>query len=61
MVEVRVGDHDRVEPGGIEREWNPVPFAKLLHTLEESAIQQHRRPIGFDQVTAAGHGTDTTE
>ena len=61
MIEVRMGKHDRVDGGRLDRERRPVAFAQLLVALEQPAVDEHAVPAGFDQVTGAGHGAGGAE
>ena len=54
MVDVRVGDHDRVEAARIERRLTPVAQPQLLESLEQAAVEQHAAPARGHQVHGAG-------
>lgn len=54
VVEVRVRDHHRVDPGRIDGERIPVPLAQQLVALEEAAVDEDSRASGVDQVAGSG-------
>ena len=53
--------HDRVDRRRVHREHLAVPQAQPLHTLVETGIDQHPRPIGLDQELAARHCAGRTQ
>jgi hypothetical protein len=56
MVEVAVGQHDRVQAGRRHRERRPVAQAQGLVALEQAAIDQHPCASCVEEVARAGHG-----
>ena len=61
MVEVRMGQHDRVELRRIEPERDPVPDRLVGAALEHPTIDQDLRSIGGDEELRAGDGGGPTE
>ena len=50
VVKVGVRDHDGVDARRIDRQWLPVEFPKVLHPLEQAAIQQDSLLAALQQV-----------
>ena len=61
MVEVGVGQDDRVEVRRVEAERDPVADRLVGAALEHPAIDQDPRPVGLDQELGAGDGRGATE
>lgn len=57
MVQMRVGQDDRVDAGRVERQGGPVPKAKLLQALEQSAVDEHTMVADIQQMFGAGDRT----
>ena len=55
VIEVRVGQNDRVERGWGDREVLPVAKPQLLQPLEQPAIEEDARAVVFEEVFRAGH------
>jgi hypothetical protein len=51
VIDVRVGQEDRVERRWIERQLRPVPLTELLEPLEESAVDEEPGTLRLNQVT----------
>jgi hypothetical protein len=47
VIDMRVGQNDRVQGFGVHRRFLPVPQAKLLHALEEPAVDEDSLPRRF--------------
>ncbi len=54
MVEMRMGQYDDIEVGGIETRMGPVSKAKLLVSLEQSAIDKNSSIANLEQIPRAG-------
>ena len=50
VVEVGVGEDDRVDARRVDRQRLPVPFAQLLEPLEQPAVDQHTVCARLDQI-----------
>ena len=61
MVQVRVGEDDRVELGRLEGERDPVADRLVGAALEHAAVDEHPRSIGRQQELRAGHGGRATQ
>jgi uncharacterized phosphosugar-binding protein len=61
MVEVGMGQYDRVDFSRVHRQRVPVAQAQLLEALEQAAIEQHLAGAGCQQVFGAGHGAGGAE
>jgi predicted GNAT family acetyltransferase len=62
VVQVGMRQHYLVEGLPIERRWwLPVATAKARKAVEQTAVQQHLRGTGVDQVFATRDGADTAE
>ena len=55
MVEVGMGQQDRVDPGRIVGQRNPVANRLVRAALEHPAVDQDRGPVRREQVLRAGH------
>ena len=60
VIDVRVGDDYRVNPGRIERRLCPIAFTQFMSALKQTAIDQHPRAICFEQVFRAGDRTGSS-
>ena len=60
MVDMRMGEAERVDAGGLEREAAVVEFALGLGPLEHAAIDQHASGCRFEQEAGARHGLGGT-
>ena len=54
VVEVRMGEQQEVDAGGIEAERLRVLFDKLALPLEKAAVDENPLPRAFDQVAGTG-------
>ena len=61
MVEMGVGQQDRVELGRLERERDPVPDRFVRAALEHPAVDQDPGAIGDEQELRAGDGGRAAE
>jgi len=61
MVEVRVGDEDRVKLGRVVPERDAVPDRLVRRALEHPAVDQDLRAGGREQEAGAGDGARATE
>ena len=61
VIDVGMGQHDRVNALRWDRERRPVLEAQALRTLEQSAIDQHPTGGSLEQRLAAGHGLSTSD
>ena len=61
MVDVGVGEHDRVDGLGRDRQRLPVAQAQLLESLEQAAVHQNGRVAMAQQVFGTGHGAGGTQ
>ena len=61
MVEVRVGEDDGVDRGGVDRQRLPVALAQLLETLKQPAVDEDAMAVHLEQVLRAGHGAGGAE
>ena len=59
VIDVRVGEDDRIDAAGIDRELGPVLQAQGLQTLEQSAVDEDFAPTELEQVARAGDGART--
>ena len=55
VVDVRMGQDERVERARIKREWGPVAQAQLLVALEQAAVDEHAACARSDEMFRAGH------
>ena len=56
MIEVGVGEDDRVDGCRGHREGLPVPQAQLLEALKQTAVDQNPAPVHLEQMLGPGHG-----
>jgi hypothetical protein len=61
VIDVRVGDHHRVDRPGVDREGRPVPFPQLLEALVEPAVDEHPGGGGVDEELAPRDGAGASE
>ena len=54
MIEMRMGEDDCVHVGRADRQWMPVARAKILETLEESAIHEYAFAADFEKMFGTG-------
>jgi hypothetical protein len=54
VVEVRMGEEEEIDAGGVEAERLRVFFDKLALPLEEAAVDENTLPSAFDQVAGTG-------
>src|SRR5260370_1287098 len=55
VIDMRMSDDYRINQRGVEGRLLPVAFAQFTHALEQAAVDQHPRAIGFDQILRAGY------
>ncbi len=55
VIQMRMGQDDRVNFGRTDRKRFPVPKAQLLETLEQTAVHQHIFGTRGDQIFGPGH------
>ena len=60
VVDVRVCDQNGIERTGIEGRVLPVTFAQFLQALEQTAVDEHSRLAGFNQIFRSGDGPYAT-
>ena len=56
VVEMRVGENDVVDGGGIHRKPGPVPLSQGGQTLIETGVDEDPGVGAFEQEAATGHG-----
>ena len=61
MVEVSMGEHHRVQTGGRNREWGPVPTPQRGDALVEACVDQHPPSTSLDEEAAPGDRAGGTE
>ena len=61
VIEVRVGDHHRVDALGRHRERGAVALAEHLIALEEPAVDQDPSVRGLDEIAGSRDGVGRTE
>ena len=61
MVQVCVGQDDRIELARVERERDPIPDRLVRAALEHPAVDEHARPFGDEQELGTGDGGRATE
>ena len=61
MVEVGVGQQDRIELARVERERDPVADRLVRAALEHPAVDEDPRPVGVEQELGPGDGRGATE
>ena len=61
MVEVGVGENDRMDLARRDRQRLPVAFAQFLEPLEEPAVDQNTHARGVEEVLRAGDGSRGAE
>jgi hypothetical protein len=61
MIDVRVGEHNRIDRRRIDGKATPVAAPFLVLTLEHSAVDEHPRRRGFNEVPRARDGACRTE
>ena len=54
MIQVRMGQQNEVDGGGIKAERSGIVLVQLAATLMKSAVDQDSLPSTFDQMTGAG-------
>src|SRR5262245_50034430 len=54
VIEMRVCQHDGVNRVCADRERLPIPFAKVLESLEQTGVDEHTLAARFNQVLGAG-------
>jgi hypothetical protein len=54
MIQVRVGENDRVDIGGLERERLLIMALVLPAALEKSALDQDAMPVDVNEKARAG-------
>jgi hypothetical protein len=61
VVDVGVGQHNSIQGRRRHRERRPVAQPELLHTLVQTAVEEHARLIGLDEKPAPSDGAGPTE
>ncbi len=61
VVEMSVGQEDRVERRRVEPERDPVPDGLVRAALEHPAVDEDSRPLGDEQELGAGDGRGAAE
>ena len=61
MVEVGVGQQDRVQVFRIKGKWDPVADRLIWAALEHAAVDEDPSPVRDQQVLGPGDGRRTTE
>jgi hypothetical protein len=61
VIDMGMGEHDRVDRFRLD--WQRVPVAKpqLLETLEQTTVNQNRSVRGLNEVFRPGNGSDCTK
>jgi hypothetical protein len=55
VVEVRMGEQQEIDVGGVEAERLRVLFDKLALPLEKAAVDENPLPRAFNHVAGAGY------
>ncbi len=61
VVEVSMGHHHGVDAGRLDGQGLPIELAKVLHTLEQPAIDQDSTAVALQQMLGAGHGARSAQ
>ncbi len=61
MIQMRVGQDDGVDACRLNRQRYPVQLAKVLQSLEQTAIDQDARAAMREQMLRPGDGACTAE
>ena len=61
VIEMRVGENDRVNSRRIDRQRCPVALAQLLQALKEAAVDEHAMIAEVEQVLGPGHRARSPE